>query len=133
MDTCRSCNQPLPDRYNLGLICSSCIDKLRPTGGLKFDAGKLRYSLIPPEATRALAEVLSFGARKYAPNSWQTVPNAPERYLDALIRHLEAHRSGELYDPESNLPHVYHLLCNAAFLTYFTTKELNARTTNPTS
>ena len=133
MDTCRSCNQPLPDRYNLGLICSSCIDKLRPTGGLKFDAGKLRYSLIPPEATRALAEVLSFGARKYAPNSWQTVPNAPERYLDALIRHLEAHRSGELYDPESNLPHVYHLLCNAAFLTYFTTKELNARTTNPAS
>ena len=133
MDTCRSCNQPLPDRYNLGLICSSCIDKLRPTGGLKFDAGKLRYSLIPPEATRALAEVLSFGARNYAPNSWQTVPNAPERYLDALIRHLEAHRSGELYDPESNLPHVYHLLCNAAFLTYFTTKELNARTTNPTS
>ena len=123
----------MPDRYNLGLICSSCIDKLRPTGGLKFDAGKLRYSLIPPEATRALAEVLTFGARKYAPNSWQTIPNAPERYLDALMRHLEAHRSGELYDPESNLPHVYHLLCNAAFLAYFTTKDLNARTANPTS
>ena len=131
MDTCRSCNQPLPDRYNLGLICSSCIDKLRPTGGLKFDAGKLRYSLIPPEATAALAEVLTFGARKYAPNSWQTVPNAPERYLDALMRHLEAYRSGDLIDSESNLPHVYHLLCNAAFLTYFTTKDLNARTTIP--
>lgn len=133
MDTCRSCNQPLPPGYNLGLICKSCVDALRPTGGLKYDAGKLRYSLIPPEATRALAEVLTFGARKYAPNSWQTVPNAPERYLDALIRHLEAHRSGELYDPESNLPHVYHLLCNAAFLAYFTTKDLNARTANPTS
>ena len=133
MDTCRSCNQPLPPGYNLGLICKSCVDALRPTGGLKYDAGKLRYSLIPPEATRALAEVLTFGARKYAPNSWQTVPNAPERYLDALMRHLEAHRSGELYDPESNLPHVYHLLCNAAFLAYFTTKDLNARTTNPTS
>ena len=131
MDTCRSCNAPLPDRYNLGLICSSCIDKLRPTGGLKFDAGKLRYSLIPPEATAALAEVLTFGARKYAPNSWQTVPNAPERYLDALMRHLEAYRSGDLIDSESNLPHVYHLLCNAAFLTYFTTKDLNARTTIP--
>ena len=117
----------------MGLICSSCVDVLRPTGGLKYDAGKLRYSLIPPEATHALAEVLTFGARKYAPNSWQTVPNAPERYLDALMRHLEAHRSGELYDPESNLPHIYHLLCNAAFLTYFTTKDLNARTTNPAS
>ena len=133
MDTCRSCNQPLPPGYSPGLICSSCVDSLRPTGGLKYDAGKLRYSLIPPEATRALAEVLTFGARKYAPNSWQTVPNAPERYLDALIRHLEAHRSGELYDPESNLPHVYHLLCNAAFLTYFTAKDLNARTTTSNS
>ena len=133
MDTCRSCNQPLPDRYNLGLICSSCIDKLRPTGGLKFDAGKLRYSLIPPEATHALADVLTFGAQKYAPNSWQTIPNAPERYLDALMRYLEVHRSGELIDPESGRIHMAHILCNAAFLTYFTQKELNARTTTTTS
>ena len=131
MDTCRSCSAPLPDRYNLGLICSACVDSLRPTGGLKYDAGKLRYSLIPPEATTALAEILTFGARKYAPNSWQTVPNAPERYLDALMRHLEAYRSGDLIDSESGHPHIYHLLCNAAFLTYFTAKDLNARTTIP--
>ena len=131
MDTCRSCNAPLPDRYNLGLICNACVDSLRPTGGLKYDAGKLRYSLIPPEATAALAEILTFGARKYAPNSWQTVPNAPERYLDALMRHLEAYRSGDLIDSESGHPHIYHLLCNAAFLTYFTAKDLNARTTIP--
>ena len=102
-------------------------------GGLKYDDGKLQYGLIPTIATKSLAQVLTFGAAKYAPNSWQTVPNAPERYLDALIRHLEAHRSGELLDPESNLPHVYHLLCNAAFLTYFTQKDLNARTTTTTS
>ena len=50
MDTCRSCNQPLPDRYNLGLICISCIDKLRPTGGLKFDAGKLTYGVSDPNS-----------------------------------------------------------------------------------
>ena len=91
--------------------------------GLKYDGDKLRYSLIPPSALKALAEVLTFGAVKYAPNSWQLVENAEERYLDALIRHLEAYRSGERLDPESGLPHIAHLLCNAAFLSYFDSKE----------
>ena len=103
------------------------------TEGLKFDQGKLRFSLIPPEATTALANVLTFGAAKYAPNSWQTVPNARERYLDALMRHLESHRSGELLDPESGYPHMYHVLTNAAFLTHFITKDLNGNHSSSTS
>lgn len=88
-------------------------------GGLKYDDGKLRYSLVPPEALKGLAEVLTFGAKKYKPNSWQTVENAEERYLDALYRHLEAFRAGEIVDPESNLHHLKHALCNAAFLLHF--------------
>ncbi len=125
MQTCRVCGAPLLAAYTLGNICQPCVDKVRieSSGGLKFDSGKLRYSLIPPEATKALATVLSFGANKYAPNSWQTVPNARERYLDALMRHLEAYRSGELTDNESGLPHIDHLLCNAAFLSYFASKD----------
>ena len=87
--------------------------------GEKFDEGKLRYSLIPPVATKALAGVLTFGAKKYAPNSWQHVPNGKERYLDAAIRHLELYRSGEKLDPESKLPHLDHLLTNIAFLIHF--------------
>ena len=97
---------------------------ITPPLGLKYDAGKLRYSLIPPEATKALAQVLTFGAEKYAPNSWQTVPNGKERYLDAAIRHLEAYRSGELIDDESSLPHLAHLLCNIAFLTHLEATDL---------
>ena len=91
--------------------------------GLKYDDGKLQYSLIPPETLKALAEVLTFGASKYAPNSWQTVSEGERRYLDALFRHLEAYRSGEPIDPESGFPHMSHVLCNAAFLHYLTTKE----------
>lgn len=97
------------------------------THDLKFDAGKLRYSLIPPAATRAMAQVLTFGAIKYAPNSWQTVRNAPERYLDALMRHLEDYRAGDLIDAESGLPHIYHVLTNAAFLSYFASKDTNEK------
>jgi hypothetical protein len=93
--------------------------------GMKYDNGKLLYSLIPPIATKALAEVLTFGANKYAPNSWQTVPDAERRYLDASMRHLEAYRSGKPIDTESKLPHLWHLLCNVAFLVHFENERLN--------
>lgn len=85
----------------------------------KFDKGKLRYSLIPPAATKALAEVLTFGAEKYAADSWQLVPDAERRYLDALYRHLEAYRGGEELDPESSLHHLKHAITNLAFLIHF--------------
>lgn len=93
-------------------------------GGLKYDGGKLQYSLIPPVALRALAEVLTFGAIKYAPNSWQEVQEGERRYTDALMRHLEAYRDGETLDPESGLAHLKHLICNAAFLLHFEEQRL---------
>lgn len=91
--------------------------------GMKFDDGKLLYSLIPPETLKALAEVLTFGAKKYDKNNWQLVENGEERYLDALFRHLEAYRVGEAIDPESGLPHLAHVLTNAAFLHWLTTSQ----------
>ena len=93
--------------------------------GLKYDGGKLRFSLIPPETTRALAQVLTFGAEKYSKDNWKLVEDGKERYLDALYRHLESHRLGEYLDPESNLPHLAHVLTNAAFLHYLHSKEPN--------
>ena len=124
MDTCRSCNQPLPPGYNLGLICSSCVDALRPTGGLKYDAGKLRYDLVPPHAIKAIADVLTYGADKYAPNSWQTVSNGETRYTAAMMRHFEAYREGEELDPETGKSHLSHCLCNLAFLLWFQQNRL---------
>lgn len=91
--------------------------------GLKYDTGKLQYSLIPPETLKALASVLTFGAQKYAPDNWKLVEDGERRYLDALFRHLEAYRSGEKVDPESGLPHLSHALTNLAFIHYLTTKD----------
>ena len=88
-------------------------------GGLKYDDGKLQYGLIPTIATKSLAQVLTFGAAKYAPNSWQTVQDGERRYLDALYRHLEAYRSGESTDSESGLSHLAHAITNVAFLLHF--------------
>lgn len=114
------CTGKQPDDYKIN--DDPPIGKSSPAPkpkGLKYDSGKLRYSLIPPIALTAIASVLTFGAKKYAPNNWQLVNNAEERYIDALYRHLEAHRSGERIDPESLMPHLWHVITNVAFLIFF--------------
>lgn len=92
--------------------------------GHKYDDGKLHgLALIPGEARIALAHVLAYGEKKYgAPSGWRTVENAVQRYTDAMDRHRLAMDMGEAVDAESGLPHLWHLLCNAAFLTALTVK-----------
>lgn len=94
----------------------------KKTDFLKFDEGKLRYNLIPPSSTKALAKVLTYGANKYSPNNWRKVDNI-DRYIDALYRHLEAWRSGEECDPESGFTHLEHAITNVAFLIELTKEK----------
>lgn len=83
---------------------------------IKADAGKPRLSLVPPEIIRAIARVREYGVNKYGDKeNWKEVEI--ERYRDAAYRHLIAYidkPSGR--DEESNLPHLWHLACNIAFL-----------------
>lgn len=83
---------------------------------IKFDGDKLRPDLIPASATRALAEVLTFGARKYKPNNWKECTDLT-RYQAALERHLLAYKEGETHDKQSGMPHLWHAMTNIAFLT----------------
>ena len=88
-------------------------------GGMKYDDGKPRMALLfdgCPHALEAVAQVLTFGAQKYAAHSWQTVPEGEERYKSALLRHLTAVGKGEEIDSESNLHHLAHAACNALFI-----------------
>ncbi len=87
--------------------------------GSKYDDGKLLMSLVQPEFTEAIADVLTFGAGKYGPNNWQKVDNAESRYMDALLRHLSAYRRGEDVDSESGLSHLAHAATNIMFILHF--------------
>ena len=88
---------------------------------LKFDAGKLRMDLIPAEAEEAIAACLTHGLIKHDEESWRKVE--PWRYHAALRRHLNAWKRGIALDAESGLPHLWHVLCNAAFLVALEGKE----------
>lgn len=103
------------------------------TQGIKYDPDKLQYSLIPPHALEEVAKNLTIGLKKYPHrDNWKLVQDAEQRYLDALIRHLEAHRKGEIFDPDN--PSVYHLAAvavNAMFLLEFMTNpELDSKVFN---
>lgn len=106
--------------------CPDCAQHLLNTFGLdthievvkefmKFDGDKVRYDLVPPSATKGMAEVLTLGARKYKPNNWKQCEE-PERYLAAMYRHLEAWRAGEVTDQETGLHHLAHAMTNIAFM-----------------
>lgn len=84
--------------------------------GTKYDSDKPRMNLIPPSAELLLAQVLTYGAKKYAPDNWRKVPEAETRYIAAAMRHINAYRSGEWLDEESNLPHLAHAMCCLAFI-----------------
>lgn len=91
--------------------------------GTKYDQDKLQYSLIPSYALEQIAKNLTVGLKKYKErDNWKKVQGAEQRYLDALYRHLEAHRRGELYDADSSVPDMLHMAAvavNAMFLLEF--------------
>lgn len=82
----------------------------------KADGGKLRLTLVPTEAVEAVAAIRMFGVQKYTdPENWKRVEK--DRYKDAALRHFIRYcREPYGMDDESNLPHLWHCLCNLFFL-----------------
>ena len=87
--------------------------------GIKFDTDKPRMELLPFEALQEVAKILTYGAKKYAPDNWKLLKDPVNRYSGAMLRHLSAALSGEKYDKESGLSHLSHAACNALFLVWF--------------
>lgn len=88
---------------------------VNPSEEAKADQGKVRPTLVPTSLVWAVAKIREYGCKKYgSPENWRKVE--PQRYRDALYRHLLAYFSGETNDEESGLPHLHHAACNIAFL-----------------
>jgi hypothetical protein len=85
----------------------------------KHDGGKLQWGLLPFQQVKHVVRVLMFGADKYGKRSWHKVPNARERYFDALMRHILAWKNGDKTDNESGLLTLAHAGCCLLFLMWF--------------
>lgn len=87
--------------------------------GKKHDQDKLRFDLILPEFEAAMAEVLTYGAKKYGDNNWKLVEGAKARYTAALKRHLNEWQRGYTYDTDSSCRVLAQVAVNAMFLDWF--------------
>ena len=83
--------------------------------GTKYDDGKSRMDLIPPEAVTAMGHVLGFGAEKYEDRNWELGMDWG-RLFAATQRHLWAWANGEEDDNESNFPHLWHAFTTLGML-----------------
>lgn len=76
------------------------------TGGQKGQKAET-YSMIPPGPLAHLARTYHYGSTKYERDNWRK--GYPYSWsLDALMRHVEAFRSGVYLDDESGEPHLAH-------------------------
>ena len=101
-------------KYKFGEYVESVASA--PTIGTKHDHGKPILGAVPPHAELAVGRVLTFGAEKYARGNWDKVEDHENRYMDAALRHLNAHRRGELTDNESGESHLAHAACCILFM-----------------
>lgn len=116
--------------------------------GLRYNEGKRQWSLVDFESLEPMVEVLEYGAHKYSVYEDEqgiqykgdeiSISYVKEKNLkvissgrdnwkkgfplteisESLLRHQFALLKGELIDPQSGLPHIGHLLCNALFFAY---------------
>ncbi len=91
--------------------------RLTPPGNQKHktDEGKpLAGCLLEfGQALEALASVATHGATRYGRGTWKRVER--QRYIDALMRHVLAMGPEcSEFDTDSGLPHIVHVLWNAA-------------------
>lgn len=89
--------------------------------GQKYDGEKVRMELLSSLWLFGVAQVLTFGAKKYAADNWRK-GLSQRRLIGAAFRHLTAYNGGEDLDPETGVSHLLHASCCLMFA--FELKEL---------
>ncbi len=92
-------------------------DRDKQEQALRYNQGKLQWSLVDFDSLEGLVRVLEYGAAKYAPDNWKKGMPVTQ-VSESLMRHLFAFLRGEDVDPESGCRHISHVMCNVMFLEY---------------
>ena len=103
------------------LTASKIIDDIKvakSSSALRYDEGKLRVDLVPPQWVEWLAEVFTIGAKKYAEHNWKKGMKF-SRMQGSMMRHLLKWQKGEKTDEESGLHPLLHVAWNALALVYY--------------
>lgn len=85
--------------------------------GTKYDAEKPRMDLLDTSYLVGVAQVLTFGAQKYAAHNWRGGIEV-SRLIAAAMRHITEYNNGVNDDAESGLNHLYHAGCCLMFASW---------------
>lgn len=117
---CGNCNTPkergvcaecLTDKAQFGRFSHWEPRRVEPFKheGVKHDAGKARYDLIPADALEGLAHMYTQGAEKYGDYNWELGMDWHRLYA-ALQRHANKWWRGEAYDREDGQHHLLSVI-----------------------
>lgn len=89
--------------------------------GLRYNEGKLEWSLVDFPSFESMVKVLMYGKKKYTTKDCSGAHNWKKgewtnEIIESLLRHTFALLNGELIDPESKESHIGHAQCNLMFL-----------------
>lgn len=90
---------------------------------LRYDAGKLRYDLLPVDSLEELTRVYTVGAKKYADHNWEKGMSW-SRCLGSLMRHTWKFWRGEDYDEETGCHHMAMAAWNAMALCSYSMRKV---------
>lgn len=109
------------------------FEELKQEVGDRHNAGKPQLTLVleADAALEGITKVLENGMAKYSRSNWRKGLHHVG-IIDSMMRHVMKYLNGEDIDPESGLPHVDHIGCNALFLSqmFHTRKDLDNRSIN---
>lgn len=130
---------------DLRLVPPRSVAATEADQAFKADAGKPLWHLLVSKqgcatALASIVDVLTIavtpkdkGGKGYKPHSWRDVPEAKERYLSALYRHMDAINRGEIMDDGPDGTGKAHWDCvatNALFLRELHDEEISNATSS---
>lgn len=96
------------------------MDNNTNTGAIKGKIPLCDLAAKYHDAYTAIALIHHFGSLKYGYYNWYNDPENCDgcfyNNVNAIFRHMTAHRIGKFIDPESHLPHIFHACCRAGML-----------------
>ena len=119
-EPCKRCGLGDP-RYTEKAIDAPAVETSEVA--VKFDTGKPRFDLIPPEAQIGLAVLYGIGAKKYADRNWEKGMDWT-RIIRALKSHTEKFELGEDYDLEDGQHHMLSVAWNAFTLFTYAIRQI---------
>lgn len=102
-------------KTSLGLDAKTKSANFNVDQALRYNKGKLKWSLVDWKSLEPMVRVLEMGAEKYAPYNWTKGMPVTE-VSESLLRHMFAFLEGEDFDKESKIEHLGHVMCNVMFL-----------------